>query len=213
MATWSNLLKPKGVYTSQSYPISNDLQKYIATINTQLINTYNQKIELYFSVSYDYINWTNWKMFNTSSFNLLDDYDLNGLIFRYKIVFEAENDSKKPYFQSIDFKFDPYGNIENTGDLVLKPKLWITKRNGDGDIAIINHTTGQRIELKNLKNNEEVFIDCEDEEIVSSFQNVGIYRYDDHNDEYLELIRGENYIKYEGDFDLEARFQNILLQE
>lgn len=213
MASWSSLLNPKGVYTSKSFPISNNLDRYLTTIKTQVINTYNQKVELYFSVSYDSVTWSDWVFFSESSHDLLDSYSLNGLIFRYKIVLEAENETKKPYFQSIDIKFEPFGNIENTGDLPLRPKLWITKRNGAGNIAIINHTTGQRMEFKNLRNNEELFIDCENEEIVSSFQSSGIYRYDDHNDEYLELIRGDNYIKSEGDFDLEARFANILLQE
>lgn len=125
----------------------------------------------------------------------------------------ADSDAVKPYFQSLTMDLRPFSYIENTGDLPIQPKLWIRKTNGKGDIALINFTTGQRVEFKDLHNHEEVFIDCENEEIISSNQVIGIYRYDSHNDEYLELIRGSNYMTSEGDFDLDVRYKATLLQE
>lgn len=213
MANWSNFNMPRGTYISPIFSVSNNLDKYIAKISEQVINTHFQTIEYYFRVSYDRLVWSDWKAFNTFTENLLDDYSLTDLNVQFKIIMLSETDAKKPYLQDFEIQFIPYSCIINTGDLPVKPKLWIRKKNGQGDIAIINYSTGQRVEFKDLNNDEEVFVDCENEEIVSSNQVNGVYRYDSHNDEFLELIRGENYITSEGDFELDIRFKGILLQE
>lgn len=99
------------------------------------------------------------------------------------------------------------------GDFNLKPKLWITKRNGNGSIEIINTVTNQKMQLQNLIDNEEVYIHCQKEEIVSNRQNLGVYRYDDHNDEFLDLVVGKNYIQANGDFDMHIRYQHQFIQQ
>lgn len=213
MANWSDLIKPKGTYTSKSYSISSNLGKYILDFSTAIQNINEQKIEFFFSVSYDNLFWTDWEKFNESSYGLLNNYNLKGLNFRYKVNLESENEFKKPYIQNLKLVFHPFSFVDNDGDLDIKPKLWITKKNGQGDIKLINHTTGQVLELRNLNNSEEVYIDCENEEIVSSNLSNGVYRYGDHNDEFLTLQRGENYLTSEGDFNLDIRFKAKLLQE
>lgn len=213
MANWSTLGVPRGSYTSPPFFISNDLDRYVATISETLINTHNQEVSYSFRVSYNLLNWTDWKEFYTTSYDLLDEYGLKGLYIQIKISMVSDNEQKKPYLQSFNMELRPYANIDNTGDLAIKPKIWIRKKNGKGDISIINFTTGQVLELKDLNNNEEIYIDCDNEEIVSSNQHLGIYRYDSHNDEYLELIRGVNYITSIGDFDLDIRHKGILLQD
>ena len=213
MANWSTLSVPRGAYISPSFFISNSLDKYIANIKEKLINIHNQRVEYYFRVSYNQNDWTDWKRMYTTSYDLLDEYTLAGLYIQFQITMVADSEAVKPYLQSFEMDLKPYSYVENVGDLPVKPKIWIRKKNGKGDIAIINFTTGQRVEFKELNNNEEVYIDCENEEIVSSNQVNGVYRYDSHNDEYLELIRGNNYITSEGDFDLDIRHKAILLQE
>lgn len=213
MATWSTLAKPRGSYYTQSFLITNTLDRYLATIKETLINPFQQQVEYYFRVSYNQIDWTSWKRMYETSYDLLDDYALSGLYIQFKITMVAENDAKKPYLQELSLELRPFGYIENTGDLPVKPKIWIKKKNGSGTISLINHTTGQELVLENLNNNEEVYIDCENEEIVSSNQVNGVYRYDSHNDEFLEFIRGDNYISGIGDFDLDIRFKAVLLQE
>lgn len=73
--------------------------------------------------------------------------------------------------------------------------------------------SNQTLIMKNLIDNEEVFIDCQKEDIVSNRQHLGVYRYDDHNDEYLELAVGHNFLKGKGDFDMDMRYQYIFIQE
>ena len=213
MVKWSKLNAPRGSYISPSFCISNVLDKYIAEIEETVVNPHNQEIEYFFRISYNQIHWTDWKKVHLTSYDFLNEYDLLGMYIQFRVIMIADNELVKPYLRSLDISFKPYGYVENTGDLPVKPKIWIRKKNGKGDIAIINFTTGQRVEFKDLNNNEEVYVDCENEEIVSSNQYIGVYRYDSHNDEYLELVRGSNYLTFEGDFDLDIRHKAILLQE
>lgn len=213
MANWSSLGVPRGGYDSQSFYVSNSLDRYIATITDSINNPYNETLNYYFRVSYDQNNWTEWKIISTSSSGFLDEFNLTGLYLQIRVSMIATNDSTKPYFKSLSFALSPFSYIDNTGDLPIKPKIWIRKKNGAGDITLINATTKQELKLKGLSNNEEVYIDCENEEIVSSNQSLGVYRYDSHNDEYLELVTSDNYLSSIGDFDLDIRYKEILLQE
>lgn len=213
MTRWKDIMLPYGEYISEPFPVSSDFDRYVATINITGQNIHNQRMDFYYSVSNDQQEWSDWKGFNESSAELLNDYRLYQLYFRFKIVFSSETLSKRPYFQSVSIYLEPYTLAENIGDTVTKPKLWLTKKNSPGDITLTNKMTGQEIIFKDIYLNEQIFIDCESEEIISSFQNSGIYRYDNHNDEWLELLAGENYLKGYGDFDLDLRYTGKLLQD
>ncbi|HBT72453.1 MAG TPA: hypothetical protein DEB37_09360, partial [Lysinibacillus sp.] len=140
---WGSLINSTGSYVSKSYEISNISSKYLTTILANIINIHNQRVEFFYSLSYDYIHWTDWKAINFNDNNLLDGNDLNGLIFRYRIVLHAEKDNEKPFVQSFSIAFDPCESLENLGDFVVKPKLWIRKKNGNGSIEITNILTNQ----------------------------------------------------------------------
>ncbi|TVX86124.1 hypothetical protein FPZ44_24410 [Paenibacillus agilis] len=86
----------------------------------------------------------------------------------------------------------------------------MTKRNGAGTIKLTNETNGQTLVFENLNNNEEVYVDCENEDIMTSLPMK--YRYDDHNDVFLELDVGENLLTGEGEFDLTIRHEFKTLQ-
>lgn len=210
---WGSLINSTGSYVSKSYEISNISSKYLTTILANIINIHNQRVEFFYSLSYDYIHWTDWKAINFNDNNLLDGNNLNGLIFRYRIVLHAEKDNEKPFIQSFSIAFDPCESLENLGDFVVKPKLWIRKKNGNGSIEITNILTNQTLVIENLIDHEEVFIDCQKEDIVSDRQHLGVYRYDDHNDEYLELVVGHNLLKGKGNFDMDIRHQYVFIQE
>lgn len=213
MPTWSTVMQPYGEYISEAFEVSNTLDRYVIDTDIQSINIHNQKLEFYFSVSNDLLSWTEWKPFYQQSTNLLDEYKLYQLYFRYKVIIASTNYLERPYFQSIEMNLIPYTLFENFGDIQLKPKLWITKKDGVGDIKLVNQMTGQEMKFTGLLDNEEIYIDCENEEIISSFQNSGIYRYDSHNDEWLEMDSGESYLKGYGDFDINIRYQSRLLQD
>ncbi|AHN24043.1 phage tail domain-containing protein [Lysinibacillus varians] len=213
MKKWGAVLNVKGSYISKIHSISTNAHKYFTTIAASIINIHAQQVEFYYSVSYDTVDWTNWVPINFNSTDLLDQYGLQNLSFRYKIVMSTTKEYQKPYIQAFSIDFDPCAVIENLGDFNLKPKLWITKRNGNGSIEIINTVTNQKMQLQNLIDNEEVYIHCQKEEIVSNRQNLGVYRYDDHNDEFLDLVVGKNYIQANGDFDMHIRYQHQFIQQ
>lgn len=213
MPTWSEVTKPYGTYISEVFDISNSLNRYIVSANVIDININNQRMDFYYSVSNDNINWTEWAPLQIQSSDFLNQYNLTQLYFKYKVIFASTNSTDKPFLQSISITYDPYFLFENITDMSIRPKLWLRRINGDGDITIVNHMTGQKMILNDIQNGEEVFIDCENEDIVSSLQSVGVYRYDNHNDEWLDLGVGESYIKTIGDFDMDIRYQGKLLQE
>ncbi len=213
MARWKDIMLPYGEYVSEPFSVSSDFDRYVATIQIVGINIHNQRMDFYYSTSVDQQEWSEWRNFHESSSELLNDHKLFQLYFRFKIIFSSEDMSKRPYFQSISINLEPYTLAENIGDTVTKPKLWLTKKNSRGDIRLVNKMTGQEIIFKDIHLNEQIFIDCENEDIVSSFQNSGIYRFDSHNDEWLELLAGENYLKGYGDFDLDLRYTGKLLQD
>ncbi len=97
--------------------------------------------------------------------------------------------------------------IPNKGHRSFKPEIWI-KKTGNGNITINNLSNGDSIfEMKNLKDGEEIYIDCENEIINSSLPDI--YRYDDFNNEYLEIVYGNNYLKIDG--KMLIKFQYKLL--
>lgn len=213
MPSWSEITQPYGEYVSEVFNISNTLSNYVVTIDVTEINTFNQQLDFFYSVSFDNVTWTEWETFYVESTDFLNGFNLSTLYFKYKVKIGATVETEKPYLQSISLTFEPFLLFENLGDTALKPKLWIRKKNVFGSITLINHMTGLELTLSNLENNEEVYIDCENEEIISSLQFLGVYRYDNHNDEWLELNRGETYLKGHGDFDMDIRYQNIILQD
>lgn len=84
----------------------------------------------------------------------------------------------------------------NSGDLPCKPILEFEKV-GNGDMKIVNlSNAGQEFELKALLNGEKIRVDNHHKEIDTDI--VGTYRYDNHNDVFLEMLRGNNYLKVYG---------------
>lgn len=103
--------------------------------------------------------------------------------------------------------------IENKGDRKVKPEIRIKKINSSGDISVINKTNGNKgFTLKNLNINEQVYIDCKEEDIESSLESDGIYRYDDFEGDFIEVAYGRNELELIGDFEVSIQFRNILIQ-
>ena len=104
-------------------------------------------------------------------------------------------------------------SIYNEGDFTIKPKAWITKKISNGSISIVNEANNQTVTLNNLQVNEEIFIDFEHEEIISSLENVNVYRYSNHNSQWLELLLDSNSIRFIGDFDIYFEYEFVYLIE
>ena len=103
--------------------------------------------------------------------------------------------------------------VLNSGDMIIKPKIWITKTVTDGDLSIENENTGQTMTISNLQVNEQVYLNGENEEIVSSLEILNVYRHNDHNDVWLDLEVGDNSLILTGDFILEIEYQLIYLAD
>jgi phage-related protein len=97
--------------------------------------------------------------------------------------------------------------IPNKGHFPIAPQIWIQKV-GDGDLTISNTSVQtEEFTFHNLKDKEEIYIDCENEIIESSLPNV--YRYDDFNDKYLILPYGLNTLKVQGNAKLKFEYRYV----
>lgn len=118
-----------------------------------------------------------------------------------------------PYSYSFPITHELTGNLEvvifNEGDITVKPKANIIYHGADGNLTLTNASNGQNITFTNLQVDEEIFIDFENETILSSLEYLGVYRYDDHNDKWLELIVGDNLIEVLGDCSIKLTYELV----
>ncbi|MBM7598078.1 phage-related protein [Virgibacillus halotolerans] len=97
--------------------------------------------------------------------------------------------------------------LDNYGHFSIYPDIWIEKI-GDGDITIFNRTNGnQEFKLENIEIGEKLDIDCENEIIETDKERT--YRYDDFNDNYLELIYGRNILTITNNAKFQFRYKYI----
>ena len=93
----------------------------------------------------------------------------------------------------------------NYGDTICLPTIYVQIISGNS-FSIINYSNGgQELKFNDLVVNEELTIDCENEEIETDLPLT--YRYDNHNGVFLELIRGNNYLKVFGNIKLKFKMQ------
>lgn len=98
----------------------------------------------------------------------------------------------------------------NTGDVKCEPIIYIEKV-GNGSISITNNSNGaQTLEIDNLLDGENLIINCEREDIVTD--QVGIYRFKDHNGVFLDMLRGKNNLVIKGNFKMKWKYDFKTLQ-
>lgn len=129
-----------------------------------------------------------------------------------------------PYTYSETATFDLKNNpiIINFGDKEIHPIFRIVNRVTNNTITITNETTNETMQISNLSNNESVFIDVANEDIVSSLQDIGVYRYSNLSGDEIRLVTDTiftsgNTFQVTGsagnDFDIEIEFQAIYLAD
>lgn len=215
MTKWIDLYKPIGTYESDVYDITSDFEVYIPEITT-IYDENDGVVTVEVRVSFDDgVTWSDWLDVESDMLNAelnKDQGNLGKAKFQYRVKLDMTNNlsGTSSVFKGFNANFNGAFKIVNTGDVVCKPELWIKKKNGSGSIKLTNETNGLTLELNNLNDGEEVYIDCENEDIVSSLPLV--YRYKDHNNVFIELDVGENLITGEGDFELDMRFEFKTLQ-
>lgn len=109
----------------------------------------------------------------------------------------------------LDFSNNVSGNatftFENKGDINLAPECWISMV-GSGNVSITNNSNnGEIFQFTGLADGETVYVSNEDEQIVSSIP--GVYRYDNFNDTYLNMVYGVNHLVVDGTCKLQFRYR------
>lgn len=92
----------------------------------------------------------------------------------------------------------------NEGDEPIFPEVWITTK-GNKNVKIHNLSNGVQFEFNDLAFSETVYIDNENQDILTDLPLT--YRYGNFNGNYLRLDRGMNRLKLFGQFRIEFRYQ------
>ncbi|MCE5220060.1 MAG: hypothetical protein LLF98_02030 [Clostridium sp.] len=91
-------------------------------------------------------------------------------------------------------------------DLLLYPEISLVKTIEDGDVSIINLTNGGlEFKFTGLKTNEDLYINNEEEIIITNLPNT--YRYNDFNKNYLSCVKGINRLKILGKCQIQLKYQ------
>jgi phage-related protein len=98
-------------------------------------------------------------------------------------------------------------NIANSGHLDIYPEISI-KKVGAGNITFTHVTNGGKIvEIRNLADAEDIYLNCEKEIIETDI--IGVYRYDKVIGELTDLVllRGNNAFDIEGTCKITFRYR------
>lgn len=165
------------------------------------------------NVSFDGgFTWEGWKQ--ASKFQQIKDFspytNSKATVFQYRYIGSTEVPASLPSLHDFKLTVTPTLLFENKGDLPCKPEIWIYKI-GNGDLSIINRTNNnQEFKFVNILDKETLYIDCEREHIETDINMK--YRYDNFNNEYLELLTGENVLEFKGTFKFLIRYQFKTIQ-
>lgn len=213
MKTWLQIYQSQAIYESDVIDISSDFDYYIDELNLQYEEN-DGFIDVEIRLSYDGgFTWTDWVNVKSDYYHdlfYIDGIRLNFTKMQYRVIMNISGNGISPVFKSFDIKLYGSFKIFNTGDLPHLPEIWIKKINGSGDVHLINETTGQEVVFKNLNNNETVYVDCYNKDILTDLPLT--YRYDNHNGQFLKLEVGENVISGYGNFEFVIRNEFIVLQ-
>lgn len=199
---------PTGQFESTEYDVGYD-SKFIVFDTDFDYKENGGTVVVEYSTSNDQVNWSAWhKLYELDRF-IFENPSEESVYFKIRVTLKTTDSNNSPQFFSSSTVFKNTHKIENIGDKVCKPKLWLTKTNGDGNVELHNLETQQTLKFKNLKDGEQVFVDCEQETVITDIPLI--YRYDDHNDVFIELIEGNNYLLGSGDFKLDVEYQMRLL--
>lgn len=126
--------------------------------------------------------------------------------------FTIEMKSKSPYSFSpfylsngIDSSENPVSfDFPNKGNTLLYPEVFITMLD-NSDVTIENRTNGVFFKFTNLIKDENVYVDCENEFIETDLPNT--YRFNNFNNQYLNLVYGINHLVISGKCLVKFRYR------
>lgn len=213
MTTWADLAKFKGYRVSPEFLINLKGDGVLTKITWDAEIPLNTEMKIETSLSFDSgVNWTSWK--EVINGGLIPDTYPNTTLFntllRYRVFQETTDKNLTPRLKSVSFYFEPVIEFVNKGDVKIRPEIWITKI-GNGDISIINTSNNNKeFKFTDLVDGETVYINGDREYIESDLALT--YRYDNFNDEYLELVFGSNILRVIGSAKIQFRYQQKYIQ-
>lgn len=92
----------------------------------------------------------------------------------------------------------------NSGHVSIKPEMMI-KKSGNGTLTITNLNSGDVFEMTDLSDQEELYINCDKEIIVSDLSDTRARNLTNY--QFLELSKGVNVLKIEGASSVKFRYR------
>ncbi|SEF95225.1 phage tail domain-containing protein [Paenibacillus sp. UNC499MF] len=213
MATWLDVAGFTGYYESEELPIQLDGNGALTKLTWSADEPPGTSVTLYTNVSMNGgVSWSGWKA-AVNGGSIPDIYthsQLTDARVKFRFFLKTDDRAVSPVIREIGFLLEPVIEIENKGDLTIRPEIWITK-DGSGDFSIINTSQHNReFKFTSLLDQEELYIHGDREQIETSIPLK--YRYANFNDQYLELPYGINILKINGNGKLQFRYEFKRLQ-
>lgn len=213
MAKWDDLRKIRGIRTSPPFFIAQDTGSGQSVLNWNETAPQGSSTSIETNVSYDGgYTWEGWRKAEKGqplpNFSPLTSS--KNTVFQYRYIGEANVVTSLPRLHDFSITVTPTYLFVNEGDTICKPEIWIEKI-GNGDFSIINRTNNnQEFKFIDILDRELLYIDCEREHIETDINMK--YRYDNFNNQYLELVRGNNILEFKGKFKVMFRYQFKTIQ-
>lgn len=211
MAKWVTLLNLRGSYTSLPFSIPMTADGMISSIDWHADVPTGSGVTVQIRYKADKESWSPWHTCTAKAEipSLDENTPVDQMQFMYRITLSSSSYDISPSFHEISFNMEPVIVFDNQGDTTCKPEIWITKV-GHGDFTINNLSRQQPdFTFYKLLDKEQVYVNNDQQHIETSLPVV--YRYQDFNDNYLQLHPGKNILSVHGEADIKFRYQYTYL--
>ncbi len=214
MSTWLEEIGYRGYWESEviSIPLVGD--GVISSINWVETIPNNTYLIMQCSCSFDDGNkWSDFEQIYQSQSipQINSESDLNNFKIKFRAIFNTDSNNLSPELSNISMSFIPVIYYNNIGDLNIQPEIEI-KKIGNGDISLINISNNNELfKFTGLIDGEIVHVDNENQQIINNLTGVSQYRYNNFNDNYLDIPIGINIFKISGNAQIQFRSQFKIL--
>ncbi|MVP00800.1 phage tail domain-containing protein [Paenibacillus lutrae] len=213
MATWYDVSGFTGYYESEEIPFTLDGNGALSVVEWEADEPAGTSVTLYTNLSLDGgASWEGWKQAVKRGTlpHVHTNSHLSDAVIKFRFFLKTFDKTITPLIKRIEFTLEPVIEMDNKGDITIRPEIWITKQ-GNGDFSIINTSNhNQEFKFTDLIDQENLYIHGDREQIETSIPVK--YRYSSFNDQYLELPYGINVLKIIGQGQLQFRYEFKRLQ-
>lgn len=214
MSTWLEEIGFTGYYESLPLSISINGDGAISKVNWVEIVPDDTSLILQASCSFDDgKTWSDFEqIFQGQSIpQITFESDLTYFKIKFRGIFNTNQINITPKLSSISMSFIPVIYYNNIGDLNIQPEIEI-KKIGNGDISLTNISNNNEVfKFINLIDGEIVHVNNETKQIINNLTGTSQYRYNNFNDNYLDIPIGVNIFKISGNAQIQFRSQFKIL--